>query len=513
MKSKAEIASALALWDDTNAQMASLSSNQRNILSSMTDENLFGNDVTSGKTLESEQVDDRSSAKSGHQPSGTSQIKTNTSNMSDSVKTDAKQTKLDTGRDFLDWLDRIETNIQDQKNSHFAVYYERISELSQSTNTLLVQVEKNLQVLDFLKEQNSSASTKSNNLHSVCDELMTKMSALNELKQDIEAKESVFKDADKVVAQSNHMLNPDNLTKLLDEIEICLKFFRDHPNYKDSSKYDIKCRAAASKILVYIKDSFRHALERNVDMHSNSSASFLEESGNTSFDLFYGRLKTIAPRFNGLMEHLSTVEEDSPLRDDFDSTLQECINIFVASRQKLVVQSLQFTLDDSVKKFERDHCSLVRSTSVSLYHLLRDEESLLKEFFPLMTSAIEDYFDSICMIFYDYLRPKIVKLHHLETLSEISTILKLELLEQSFASGFTDDSSKAFHSSITQLWQDVQERLVYRYYYKLLDSFIDLYIYMDAEWFLVGSTVTSDPAKLQIFRPWECVQDSEPVSI
>ena len=35
-----------------------------------------------------------------------------------------------------------------------------------------------------------------------------------------------------------------------------------------SSKYDVKCRAAASKILVYVKDSFRSALERNVDIHS-----------------------------------------------------------------------------------------------------------------------------------------------------------------------------------------------------------------------------------------------------
>ena len=96
--------------------------------------------------------------------------------MSDSVKTEhAKLTKLDTGRDFLDWLDKMETGIQAKKNSHFTVYYERVCELSRSTDVLLEQVENNLQVLGYLKEQNSSASTKSNNLHSVCDDLMTKM--------------------------------------------------------------------------------------------------------------------------------------------------------------------------------------------------------------------------------------------------------------------------------------------------------------------------------------------------
>ena len=141
-----------------------------------------------------------------------------------------------------------------------------------------------------------------------------------------------------------------------------------------------------------------------------------------------------------------------------DSALQECVGIFIQSRRNLVIQSLQFTLEESVKKFERDHCSLVRSASVSLYHLLRDEESLLIEFFPALPPSAEEYFDSICMIFYDSLRPKIVKLHHLETLSEISSILKCELNDHRSDTV----SDRAFQTSITQLWQDVQERLVYR---------------------------------------------------
>jgi len=464
MKSKADIVAALALWDDTTAQMASLTPKQRSILNNMTEENLFGSTISNPQELNMPEIDDKSSAKSGPQNS-TNKLK---SNMSDSVKTEAKLTKLDTGRDFLDWLDRMETGIQAQKNSHFTVYYERVCELSQSTDILLEQVENNLKVLGFLKEQNHSASTKSNNLHSVCDDLMTKMSTLNELKSDIEAKESLFKDADKIVAQTaNHLLNSETLTKLLDEIDVCLKFFRAHPTYKDSAKYEVKCRAAASKILVYVKDSFRSALERSVDLHGHSVSGDRES---TSFDLFYGRLKIIAPRFHGIMLHLSNaaISPDSALKDDFESALQENLNIFISSRQKLVFQSLQFTLEDSVKKFERDHCSLVRSASVSLFHLLRDEEALMLEFFPVLSNignAAEDYFDSICQIFYDHLRPKIVKLHHLETLSEISSILKVELMEHTMASSNTDAPSNiSFNGSITQLWQDVQERLVYRSY-------------------------------------------------
>ena len=88
---------------------------------------------------------------------------------------------------------------------------------------------------------------------------------------------------------------------------------------------------------------------------------------------------------------------------------------------------------------------------MSLFHLLRDEESLMLEFFPDLAnigSAAQDYFDSICVIFYDHLRPKIVKLHHLETLSEISSILKVELMEHTSVSSNTGKKTRLKSSEI-----------------------------------------------------------------
>ena len=69
MKSKADIVAALALWDDTNAQMASLTPKQRNILNNMTEENLFGSSHPNPQELNTVEIDDRSSAKSGPQTS------------------------------------------------------------------------------------------------------------------------------------------------------------------------------------------------------------------------------------------------------------------------------------------------------------------------------------------------------------------------------------------------------------------------------------------------------------
>ena len=433
MMSKTEISQALALWEDTEAQLATLNGAQRSLINQLSDEVLFG-DGNSGNVKEIE--DEKSATKS----------KTK-SNFSDSMKNSemSKNLKLDTGRDFLDYLDKMETQIQKEKNSHFSTYYDRVCDLDDQTDQLLNQVDQSLEILQFLKGQNSSAAEKSNNLHAVCDELMQKMSKLSQLSTEIEAKEAIFNKTEKLV-NSNVVMNPDSICGILDEIEECLIFFKTHSNYKESPNYVIKCQAASSKILVYIKDYFKNSLEKNI------------ENSASNFDLFYGRLKMIAPRFHKIFSHLDSYSIESPLKEDFDSTIQECMQIFITSRKNLVFQSLNFTLEDSVKKFARDHCSLVRSASISLFHLLRDEENLLTDFFGSITNL--DYFDTICVIFYDYLRPKIVNLKHLETLSEIATILKLELMEHVS----NNNSSISFKNSITQLWEDVQERLVYRSY-------------------------------------------------
>ena len=99
MMSKSEISQALALWEDTEAQLATLNGTQRSLINQLTEEVIFGE---GSKEIE----DEKSMTKSA-------KSKTK-SNFSDSVKNSeaSKNLKLDTGRDFLDYLDKMETQIQ-----------------------------------------------------------------------------------------------------------------------------------------------------------------------------------------------------------------------------------------------------------------------------------------------------------------------------------------------------------------------------------------------------------------
>ena len=101
MMSKSELSQALALWEDTEAQMAMLTGTQRSVITEMTDEVLFQK-----SSLEEIDTETKSSKAGGG----------GTSKKSDSVK---NEHILNTGRDFLDYLDQMESEIQKEKNSHF----------------------------------------------------------------------------------------------------------------------------------------------------------------------------------------------------------------------------------------------------------------------------------------------------------------------------------------------------------------------------------------------------------
>ena len=70
------------------------------------------------------------------------------------------------------------------------------------------------------------------------------------------------------------------------------------------------------------------------------------------------------------------------------------------------------------------------------------------------------FLEGLCVMLYDTLRPLIIHLQHLETLSELTSILRSEVLGQHI--GTNSSHLEPFESAILQLLQDVQERLVYR---------------------------------------------------
>jgi len=97
--------------------------------------------------------------------------------------------------------------------------------------------------------------------------------------------------------------------------------------------------------------------------------------------------------------------------------------------------------------------------------------------------------ERLCQGLYDLLRPFIISIYHLETLAELCSILKLEMLDDHVLGN--PNELGAFETIVKQMLEDVQERLVYR---------TNIYIKSDILGFQPSSGDLAYPEKLQMME-------------
>lgn len=121
---------------------------------------------------------------------------------------------------------------------------------------------------------------------------------------------------------------------------------------------------------------------------------------------------------------------------------------------------LKLTIEEMINSNKNSTCSLVRQSSKTVLHICCNERQLYYDFFNKPSRYLDEFVEKLTLIQYDILRPKIIKLNHLETLAELCHILRIEILEDESLIKFKELQS--FSKIIDQLMQDVQERLIYR---------------------------------------------------
>lgn len=132
-------------------------------------------------------------------------------------------------------------------------------------------------------------------------------------------------------------------------------------------------------------------------------------------------------------------------------------------------------MEEMISTSGRNFCSLIRSSAKLYTHICRDEYQLYFQFFSQVNKSLKykfyslfkilaiifnfsDFLDQLCLTLYDKLRPTIIHLEHLESLSEICALIKYEFMEENMH----QDELESFVKAMRQLLQDTQERLVYR---------------------------------------------------
>ncbi|KAK6051205.1 hypothetical protein COOONC_11290, partial [Cooperia oncophora] len=217
-----------------------------------------------------------------------------------------------------------------------------------------------------------------------------------------------------------------------------------------------------------------------------------------TFALLYG---VFATRANSVKAALSVAEQRFAQVPELQAMLAECQQAYFNTRQQLLTPIIQATLAHmSSTTYADSSCALTRNSCAFILGLCDDEFRLYRQFFstgqvsdgppsrfsrrhsptPSVASArtqhsdtphpFEEFIEAICRLLYDMLRPIVIHNPHLETLAELCSILKVEMIEERCSvlplivaeECISFDPRAGFVHVIGELVGDVEERIIHR---------------------------------------------------
>lgn len=367
--------------------------------------------------------------------------------------------RIETAQQFFSWFSKLQVQMDQDEASKYRKTRDVLNGYQEQCDAILDDVNTALDHLDSLQKQYLFVSTKTGTLHEACEQLLKEQSELVDLAESIQEKLSYFNELENINTKLNSptlSVNSEGFVPMLSKLDECIEYVSSHPNFKDYPVYLTKFKQCLSKAMQLIKSHTVNTLQNLTGQLSKRDPLGAPNADN-AFTLYYVKFRAAAPKVRRLIEQ---VEQRSEIIPEYHQLLEEIHQCYLDQREVLLSPSINSTITDLTSQNNKDHCALVRSGCAFMVHVCQDEHQLYNEFFSKPTSKLDELLEKLCLSLYDVLRPLIIHVVHLETLSELCGILKNEMLEDHVQNNVVQLA--AFDAVVKQMLEDVQERLVYR---------------------------------------------------
>ncbi|CAI2320848.1 unnamed protein product [Caenorhabditis sp. 36 PRJEB53466] len=376
------------------------------------------------------------------------------------------------------------------------------------------QIDVSKATMSELHDAYQSVSSRTSSLHDACDRALAEQTALSTGSQLIKTNLYYFKQADAIMKKlsvAKLMVTGQSFASILVSIDDCLNYLRSHPEYKESEAYIAKFEQCLSRAMTWVRVGvladleacFNDVKDRQTQLEVDYVKTSREGEEEDTFALLYG---VFASKSAAVKASISVVEQRFSAVPEFEEMLAECQYAYFARRHLLLGPILESTLDKLSATHAESTCRLTRDACTFMLRTCDDEYRLYRQFFvtsfcashsdgrisPAMSTItsvftaeksqqahpFETFTEQMCRTLYDMLRPRIVHNPHLETLAELCTMIKVEMIEnrcslQMVASILGDDATHdpnisglnpraGFVSVMGELVGDIAERIVHR---------------------------------------------------
>ncbi|XP_050079211.1 conserved oligomeric Golgi complex subunit 3 [Anopheles maculipalpis] len=338
---------------------------------------------------------------------------------------------------------------------------------------MLQEIDVSLDSLRQLTQEFNFVSEKTSSLHQASESLLQDQTRLNDTGDEIKKRLKYFTQAESI---SQRLHNPtfsvsnETFVDILNTIDDCIEYMRVNPAFSEAAAYSVKyrtCLAKATQMMkTYVFGILSNATAQVLAPKGSGAPRSLEAldqpkigdpTADAAFVLFYGKFQASSPRVKRITGLIEDRLDRSP---DYEQLLGELHQNYLTQRATIMRSGVDQAIKDLTKKYKGDHCALVRSACAFMVHICQDEHRLFYQFFAKQSAQLIIYMEGLCTILYDTLRPYIIRIDHLETLAEICSILKVEMLDEHVA--YSPEPLEAFAKIVYQLLQDVQERIGFR---------------------------------------------------
>lgn len=209
----------------------------------------------------------------------------------------------------------------------------------------------------------------------------------------------------------------------------------------------------------YVTQALATATEQVLSPKVKEQLNIGDKNSEAAFALYYG--KFLGASSVKIKRIIKIVEDRYQKNSEYENLLNELHHFYLTQRALIMSSGVESAIKDlCLKHHKGDHCALFRASCTFLVHICQDEHRLFYQFFTVQGDQLLAYIEGLCTILYDTIRPFIIHINHLETLAEICSILRVEMLDEHVANN--RDALEAFGRTIQQMLEDVQERLVFR---------------------------------------------------
>ncbi|KAJ3592104.1 hypothetical protein NHX12_007233 [Muraenolepis orangiensis] len=323
---------------------------------------------------------------------------------------DMDNDRIETAQQFFSWFANLQTKMDLEDGAKYRKTREHFFSYQEQCDAILADVNAALEHLDTLQKQYLFVSNKTGTLHEACEQLLKEQSELVDLAESIQQKLSYFNELENINTKLNSptlSVHSEGFIPMLSKLDDCIEYVSSHPNFKDYPVYLAKFKQCLSKAVHFMKSHIVNTMH-----HLTSQLT--------------KRFRAAAPKVRSLIEQIEERAERIP---EYHHLLGEVHQCYLDQREQLLSPSITSTITDLTSQNSKDHCALVRSGCAFMVHVCQDEHQLFNDFFTKPSPSLDELLEKLCLSLYDVLRPLIIHVVHLETLSELCGILKNEMLE------------------------------------------------------------------------------------